>query len=351
MNKLIRHSPAAFLLVICFATATQALQSDSYRPLTKAELGEPFPLKYITDYEKARTIKQLPGGVSGIEVNHSEDEAENFGPIFSGKDKQGNPWSVQLGEKMGLGGNIFHADLDRNGIQDLLFIFPTGGNGLAPSSHILTLMFDSTGRPVPFEAEGYYDTEKMNIAELVDMNRDGRAELIFMNYDDGYWITNIYEAGGGRWQRVKGQFGRRSFPLFTRFTIRPNHKAVVPAKGRRPFAPDLSNKTPVLTGRIAAFKWMKDGSDAEQSSPVGLFFVLVDAKAKQVSWESDNWHGSAVLVVDRNEGRKVLALGSNANNVKALLEESKEKRFEVRLYGQRFANKVSPELIWASSRK
>jgi hypothetical protein len=351
MNKLVRDLMAASLLTICFATATSAFQIESYTPLTKGELGKPFPLKHIADDEKARTIKELSGGVSGIKVTHIEDEEENLGPIFSGKDRQGKLWSVQLGEKMGLGGNIFNADLDKNGIQDLLFIFPTGGNGLAPSSHILTLMFDSTGRPVPFEAEGYYDTEKMNIAELVDMDRDGRAELVYMNYDDGYWITNIYEASGGRWQRIKGQFGKRSFPLFTRFTHRPNHKAVVPAKGRRPFAPDLSNKTPVLTGRMAAFKWMKEGDDAGQSSPAGLFYVIVDARGKQVSWESDSWQGSTALVLDGQEGRKVIALDSNAKTVKALLEEIKENRYGVRLYGQRLADKVSPALIWASSRK
>lgn len=351
MNKLIRNPAATFLLAICLVIPTQALQIESYIPLTKVDLGKPFPLRHIAGYEKARTIKELPGGVSGIKVNLIEDEEENFGPIYSGEDRQGKAWSVQLGEKMGLGGNIFNADLDKNGIQDLLFIFPTGGNGLAPSSHILTLMFDSTGRPVPFEAEGYYDTEKMNIAELVDMDRDGRAELVYINYDDGYWITNIYEASDGRWQRMKGQFGKRSFPLFTRFTNRANHKAVVPAKGRRPFAPDLSNKTPVLTGRIAAFKLMKDGSDAGQSSASGLFFVLVDARGKEASWESESWQGSTAFVFDSQEGRKVIALGLNLKTVKTLLEEVKEKRYEARLYSQRLAEKVSPALIWTSGRR
>jgi hypothetical protein len=212
-------------------------------------------------------------------------------------------------------------------------------------------MFDSTGRPIPFEAEGYYDSDKMNITELVDMNRDGKAELIFMNFDDGYWITNVYEASGGRWQRIKGQFGKRSFPLFTRFTHRPNHKAVMPAKGRRPLAPDLSNKIPVLTGRLVSFKWAKAGDEAEQNSPDGLFFVVVGSKGEQVSWVADQWYGSVALVVDSENERKVMTLWSNANAVKTLLEEIKKKEYEVTLYGKRFADKTSPELIWASNRK
>ncbi len=342
---------AAFLVTVCVAIPAQAFQLESYTPLTKAELGKPFPLTHIADYQKARTIKQLPGGVSGIEVNPLEDEEGNSGPIFSGKDKHGKTWTVQLGEKMGLGGNIFTTDLDKNGIQDLLFIFPTGGNGLAPTSHILTLMFDLTGRPIPFEAEGYYDSDKLNIAELVDMNRDGKAELVFMNFDDGYWITNIYEASDGRWQRIKGQFGNRSFPLFTRFTNRPNHKTEVPAKGRRPFAPDLSNKIPVLTGRIVSFKWARAGDEAKQSSPVGLFFVMIDSNGEQISWVSDQWNGAVSLVVDNDDGRKVMALWSNANAVKTLLDEIKMKEYKVTLYGKRLIDKTSPELIWAASRK
>src|SRR5262249_5320307 len=134
-------------------------------------------------------------------------------------------------------------------------IYPTGGNGLAPSSHFFSLTFDEKGRPVPFKADGYFEESAKGITDLVDLNMDGRAELIYMNFDDGYWITNLYEVRAARWRRVKGSHARRSYPLYARFTYRPNRKAVAPAWSRRPFAPDLSNKEPYFRGRLVSYKW------------------------------------------------------------------------------------------------
>ena len=74
---------------------------------------------------------------------------------------------------------------------------------------------------------------------MADLDGDGRAELLYMNYDDGYWITNLYRLRESRWSRVEGRFAGLGFPLYTRFTIRPNHRPVRPARGRNPVAPDL----------------------------------------------------------------------------------------------------------------
>jgi hypothetical protein len=103
---------------------------------------------------------------------------------------------------------FYSADLDRNGICDLVMIYPTGGNGLAPTSHFFSLTFDEQGRPVPFKADGYFEESAKGITDLVDLNIDGRAELIYMNFDDGYWITNLYEVRAARWRRVRGSYGQ-----------------------------------------------------------------------------------------------------------------------------------------------
>ena len=58
------------------------------------------------------------------------------------------------------------------------------------------------GRPVPFEADGYFQEDGRGIYDLVDLDGDRRAELVYMNFDDGYWVTNLYEAEAGRWRRV-----------------------------------------------------------------------------------------------------------------------------------------------------
>lgn len=338
------------LLCLGFTVEVSAFQMEDYMPLTKAELGKSVPIKFIGVYDHKNSVKHLPIGANGADIDTQAEEEDGL-IILSGKDKAGKTWTVNYGSKAGYGGNLFTADLDKNGLQDFIMIFPTGGNGLAPSSHVLTLLFDAQGRPVPFEAEGYYDTEKRALPELVDMNGNGKAELIFMNFDNGYWITNIYEASDGRWQRIKGQVGKRAFPLYTRFTQRPNHNAVVPAKGRNPVAPDLSNKKPVTTGRLVTFKTAKEGTETDSTSSDGLFFVVVDANGKQISWVADEWYGSTTLVLDSENGRKVIGLWANPDVVKQMLQEIIKEKFTVTLYGQRFADKTSPELIWASTGK
>jgi hypothetical protein len=350
MNCMSRLLAVAILLACGFTVDVSALQMNDYIPLTKAELGKPFALQFIGVYDHKNSVTKIAIGPSGAEVDTQEEE-DNGAIVLSGKDKQGKNWTVNFGSKAGFGGNLFTADLDKNGFRDFLMIFPTAGNGLAPSAHVLTLLFDAQGRPIPFEAEGYYDTEKKSLPELVDMNGNGRAELVFMNYDDGYWITNLYEASNGCWQRLKGQVGRRSFPLYTRFTHRPNHKAVTPAKGRKPFAPDLSNQKPLVSGRMVAFKWAKEGNETAQASTDGMFFVVVNLRGESLSWVSDDWHGSAVLIVDKEEGRQVISLWSNADAVKKIFDDIIKQNYRVSLYGRRFADKLSPEIIWATNGK
>ncbi len=347
MKKTFRISLGGLFLIFGFATTLGAQHTD-YIPLTKAELGKPFPIQYVAPFDTAK-LEALPKkftiGISGADVKL--DMESELGLQLSGKDKSGKPWMVYVGAKGGLGGDFFTADLDKDGYRDFLFLFYTGGNGLAPTAHIFTLMFDPAGRPVPFEADGYFDWEKKALADLVDMNGDGKAELVYMNFDDGYWITNLYKASAGRWEMVKGGVGKRAFPLYTRFTNRSNHRAVKPNPNRHPFAPQLENKTPLFTGRMTGYTWAND-SASSGNSPDGLSFMLEQPGGKTIACDPDEWYGSAHLVLDTDDGRKVIALWSDANTVKSFLEEIIKGRYKVSLYGKRFADKISPELIWAT---
>ena len=48
---------------------------------------------------------------------------------------------------------------------------------------------------------------------------------------------------------------------------------------------------------------------------------------------------------------KVVALWSNKSAVNVMLKEIVRNQYMVTLYGSRFADKMSPELIWATNRK
>jgi hypothetical protein len=248
MQSLKKLAVLSFLLFCLPVCASAQHANQAYLPLTKVEVRTKFPVNYLgttggdrPGYFEAMTDEDLPEriniGPSGAVVTNTN---ENL--VISGKDKHLKDWSVQLDVYYAV--RFYEADLDRNGIRDAVLVIPTGGNGLAPTTHLLAITFDDHGRPVTFEADGYFQEVDGKIFDLVDIDHDGRAELIYMNFDDGYWITNIYEVRNARWQRIVGRHGRRVYPLYTRFTFRENHRPTMPKRGRHPFAPDLSNALP-----------------------------------------------------------------------------------------------------------
>ncbi|HZB44031.1 MAG TPA: hypothetical protein VE360_02245, partial [Pyrinomonadaceae bacterium] len=147
---------------------------------------------------------------------------------------------------------VYEGDLDRNGVRDLVVSIGTGANGLGEPTHLIFLTFNRRGHPSLFEATGYFDPRAGDIYDLADLDGDRRAELLFMTYDDGYWVTNVYQPHESRWGRVSGRLAGLQFPLYTRFTRRPNHTPVRPAPGRAPHQPDLVKENYEGPGAVAA---------------------------------------------------------------------------------------------------
>lgn len=249
MRTLTSLSALVFLFLLLPVSTYAQYESQDYLPLTKRELSRRFPITYVgtlgaerPGYFPSVSDKPVPStinvGPSGAVVTSTGED----NVVITGKDKHQHEWRVQLDPSaLYYACRFYEADLDRNGTRDALLVYPTGGNGLAPTSHLLAITFDDAGRPVTFAAEGYFQELDGQIFDVVDLNGNGRAELIYMNYDDGYWITNIYEVRNGRWRRIVGRHGNRRYPLYTRFTFKPNHKPTLPKRGRHPTAPDLSN--------------------------------------------------------------------------------------------------------------
>lgn len=344
MRKLFPLSLLPLLLCAwpCFA------QNQDYLPLTKAETDRRFPVK-LTGHTGGGDRpgyfapgSDSPAASASMEVGPSGSafEMDEEGrAVVNGKDKGGAAWRVRLGNLSGYGARLYTADLDRDKVSDLVIVSPTGGNGLAPTSHLIALTFDEKGRPVLFEADGYFQEDARGIFDLLDIDRDGRAELLYMNFDDGYWVTTLYEVSGGRWGRVEGAHGRRTYPLYTRFTDRPNRRPVAPKPGRKPFTPDLSNAAPVLRGTLASFEW----ADISQSENIKLF---VNTDGGRVACSPVAWFGSFGLVAESPEGREVVTVYGNEEAAKALLEAAVRAKSAVTLYGRRSAEGCSPEWLW-----
>ena len=321
-------------------SSSVSAQVEAYLPLTQTELSNRFPLRYHGRVEKQERIIQMAGALSSsaIQLSMTEDL------IVTGQDNQNMPWSFQIRGDGGLYPfDMYTADLDLNGSEDLLLLLPTGGNGLAPSSHLLTLLFDRSGRPVPFEADGYWEYDEQGIAGLLDLDRNGRAELLYMHFGYGYWVTNLYTADTARWQRIAGTFATRDYPLFTRFTNEPNRQAVPLPTEKQPFSPYLSNSSPQLHGRLVSYQW----ADVMLSEDILLTIDTPDGDTIECAPVS--WHASFAVVIDTEQQRKMVSLSADEATVKSFLDEIVAQHYEVAVYGQRLADRCSPELLWAQS--
>lgn len=323
------------------ATSAQT-ENQAYLPFDRSDIRPQFQLRALGAYAISSQPRSLPVGVSGINV-HSTTAGDT---ILKGADSAGNPWTVQLGEMgcFGTDASLYMADLDRNGVNDLLAYMPTCGVGLAPSAHIFTLMFDAKGRPMPFEADGYFERVDKGLFDIADLNGDGRADLLYMNFDDGYWITNVYTAQAARWVRVRGKFGRHTYPLVTRFTYTANHRPTMPKAGRHPFAPDLSQAHPSAVGRLDSYTW----ANVRQSEDIQLN-VRVTGNGVG-AFAPVSWYASFALVLDGKGGRHIVMLSASEAAIRGALDEIVRGKYRVELYGRRRSEKASPELLWADSK-
>jgi hypothetical protein len=330
-------------LLLCAGPCVAQTENQSYLPLTRAETGRRFPVKLVGETGGGRPGYFGTGGPAKMSAGPSGSsfEMDEEGrAVIGGKDKGGAAWRVRLGNLSGHGSRLYTADLDGDKVQDLVIVSPTGGNGLAPASRLFALTFDEKGRPVPFEADGYFGEDERGVFDLLDIDRDGRAELLYMNFSDGYWVTTLYEAEGGRWRRVEGAHGRRRYPLYTRFTRRPNRRPVAPRAGRKPFTPDLSTTAPALRGTLASYEW----ADVSRSEDLKLF--VSGPEGGRVACSPVAWYGSFGVVADSAAGREVVTVHGNEGAAKALLDAAVGAKSEVALYGRRSAGGCSPEWVW-----
>lgn len=324
-----------------------------YTPITKNQRGKPFPLQRIPLSDDAAALSfKIPAGLSGVllELELREDRSPLIKALF-GKDSFEQNWKVAVAQAgCSMPSEVFLGvgDLDKNGVKDLVMLFPTCGVGLAPSVRLFSLLFEKNGKPVPFEAEGYFEGLPTGIQSLVDMDRDGHTELIYMNYDDGYWITNVYKAEKARWHRIKGNFSGKHYPLFTRFTNRPNFKAVTPKPNKHPFAPDLSNATALLVGYLQSFN-IPNVTEVIGLTRRDVALNVQTNEGSLIKCTPAYWFGSARLVLDSKRGRNITFLSyENKEEASAILNKIIAKGLTVFLYGKRYADRCSPEIIWAT---
>lgn len=316
-----------------FLSPTCAFE-DSYLPLDKRILSHRVPQKLIA--ESMQIGESITVGKTKMTLSN--------GLTVRGSDTNFKPWifNTQLCTESV---SIWSADLDKNGTQDLIFYAPTGGCGWSPGSHFIALLFEKNGRPFPWSIDGYFEVDSHGIKDLLDINNDGRAELIRQSRDEGYWITSLYEARNARWSRMHDAAGIK-LPLFTRFTYTANKQAVIPPASRQPFEPDFSNDansfwSPGKQHFIEDINW----ADVTSSEDPDILL----SGGKHCSPAA--WCSTMAVVLDEPGSRRMALLMNGAATYK-LLKEIAARHLPVSLSGirKKSDSRLSSELIFAQSK-
>lgn len=247
-------------------------------------------------------------------------DADGLVSVF-GSDRVGKPWTVVSSAAAG-SVSLWSADLDQNGMQDLILFLPNVAEPWQPSAKIVLLMFERNGRPVPWCGVGFFSVDRYGLRELVDLDDDRKAEIVHQTRAGSYWITSVLEADDGHWQSINSIAGQ-SLPLLTPFTKSANHTALVSrcltetglraphvTIGTNSAAKTLTNSSVVLH----AVDWCKSDPSAS---------ILVAASGNR--WRLESGFGdTSVVVLDENQGRRV-SIGSTNVSRKLLVEMSFRK--------------------------
>src|SRR5690348_5804965 len=107
----------------------------AYLPLKDSEIAKRFPVRVLRANFTQGTGAARIGSATARYLEESNEIQ------FTGVDAAHKAWTVTADAMRG--GALYSADLDKNGTVDLIYAAYTGGNGLAPSMHVLTLLFDA----------------------------------------------------------------------------------------------------------------------------------------------------------------------------------------------------------------
>lgn len=340
---------AALLLLAGLVTgagSASALELNAgHVPLSDADLQRIFPIERVDQLapDRRRPL-DLPIGPAGARLTITDENNDNTSLVIAGRDRVGAPWSVALPARVLIyGAEVYKADLDGNGIADGLIVFGTGGNGTAPTAHLITLMFDARGRPVPSAVDGYFGGDSGSLEELVDPDNRGRATLIHMSLDSDrrYWATRLYQAVDARWRRLD-RFRDHALPLYTPFAEESGNQPVALKGASRPPAPDIANDKASVQGRgrLKAVTW----ATLDASEDITLTLAPTGGKPP-VTCRPESWFSTFFAVIDQPGERRIAML--DAAPLRGLLTEVVDAGALVTLHGQRTPGRCSPELLWA----
>jgi hypothetical protein len=214
---MIRHSRRTLTILAVFLPALFGNWNDTSTGIDLDKLRQ-FPLVKIRSGRLKDSSRVTFDGISATSGSPYDRQVR-----LRGTSKSGKKWEAHIFDI----NEVWRADLDGNGTQD--YVFFAGGpnfNGrVTPLFSLSILLMDREGLPVPFFTVVYHGENGEGIKHLVDLNHDGRAELLISIYDEaqsdaqvgplcsGHWTTQLYRFKDLGVHEIRGAMGNMSFPL------------------------------------------------------------------------------------------------------------------------------------------
>jgi hypothetical protein len=324
---------AIFLVAISLGVAS-ANWNDTSTGIDLDKL-HPFPLtKLRSGWLKAGSRVTF----DGISAIATDGEVR-----LSGVGKSGKRWEAHISSV----DEVWRGDLDGNGTQDYV-LFATGpfGNGwAAPSFSLSILLMDHDEMPVPFFTLVYTGENGDGIKHLVDLNHDGRAELLISDYDElpsdayvggfcsGHWVNQLYRFTDLGAEEIAGTAGGIRFPLVHNWSYRGTECA----KEQKPFS---RVETPVPhdyeTNRRSVITAIRSASN-----DLGVVAIKPVRGCKTIAADA--------VLYDRARARRIAFPNLHSDYSERLLNRIRNAHAHVELRGltKLDGDGCSVELLWA----
>jgi hypothetical protein len=210
-----------------------------------------------------------------------------------GVDRRGKTWTAIYQATPGAGCQLWQTYLEPGGEADLVFL-QMGANSSGGWDTVLSvLLFDSQGRPFPWQATGKFTTNKDGIRELVQLGEEKKLAVIVPEQQSDaqgnvYHSYHAYTFTDARTTELIGVYGGVKWPLTDLSPLQQKAAIVVPY-------------TLTTAGQSA-------GSDeVPPNSPHYMGLKGINDSERQLVMSNTSFPLPDVLIVDSAAGRKIVS--------------------------------------------
>lgn len=213
------------LLVLCFFTSYALAYWEEYHPFESG--ADDLPSAYafpILTHDMGDTITKADDGISFKKYDTSEGPsigwAGNIDILLEGKLVA----SVEPPDEVIHFISLYYFDLDDNGLKDVVSCWDRMGMGIGGHyKHVIIFLQTGKGKFGRLD----YDTYEFNIKDFVDLNNDGKYEVLICDLYESllphnYWIYLLYKFENFDLKMANELDSR--FPKFIWYTKKPNDK-------------------------------------------------------------------------------------------------------------------------------